>query len=250
MERKLTPAERVALLLLHKKERDGRVRDRIKAVIAYDDGYTYSEIARILLLDDETIRRHIDAYHSEKKLSTGNGGSDGKLTDSESRELIEHLQEITYLYVKDICEYVKRLNFIGGICLNGHRFIYQQVDTVNASTISDFLLKLRQANPGNLKIHVIWDNARYHRNVEVEEIAKRLCIKLHFLPPYSPNLNPIERMWKLMHESVRYNKYYGKFSEFTQSTLEFFKGIGRKKCILRNRITDNFQILHSPLFAS
>ena len=68
--------------------------------------------------------------------------------------------------------------------------------------------------------------------------------------PYSPNLNPVERVWKLMHENVRYNKYYGKFSEFTESTLEFFKTIGRKKTILRARITDNFQILHSPLFAS
>ena len=52
-----------------------------------------------------------------------------------------------------------------------------------------------------------------------------------------------------MHEKVGYNKDYGKFSEFTESTLDFFKSIGRKT-ILRARITDNFQILHSPLFAS
>ncbi len=88
--------------------------------------------------------------------------------------------------------YQKRLNFIGGICLNGHRFTYRQVDTVNASTICDFLWKLRQANPGKFKVHVIWDNARYHRNVEVTDFAKELGIKLHYLPPYSPNLNPVE----------------------------------------------------------
>lgn len=88
------------------------------------------------------------------------------------------------------------------------------------------------------------------RNDEVYRFAKELGIKLHYLPPYSPNLNPVERIWKLMHEKVRYNKYYGKFSEFTESTLDFFKNIGRKKTILRARITDNFQILHSPLFAS
>lgn len=41
------------------KERDKRLCDRIKAVLAYDDGYSYAEISRILLLDDETIRRHI-----------------------------------------------------------------------------------------------------------------------------------------------------------------------------------------------
>ena len=342
MEKLLTTKEREKLITRHRKERDGRTRDRIKAVLAFDDGYSYTEIARILLLDDETIRRHIDDYQREKKLSTANGGSDSKLPDSEARALIDHLKEITYLYVKDICQHVwqeygkefsvsgmtkwlhahefcykkphavpakadrekqkkfiehynrlkkkagkkepiyfadsvhpqhqtqltygwilkgerkeipttayqKRLNFIGGISLNGYRFTYQQVDKVNADTICDFLLKLRRVNPGKYLVHVILDNARYHRNDEVKAFAKELGIKLHYLPPYSPNLNPVERVWKIMHEAVRYNQYYGTFCEFADATLGFFKGIGRKKCILRDRITDNFQILHSPLFAS
>jgi transposase len=111
------------------------------------------------------------------------------------------------------------------------------------------LFKLRQAHPGKYWVHVIVDNARYHQNEEVKEFAKELGIKIHYLPPYSPNLNPVERVWKLMHETVRYNQYYGTFREFADATLGFFKSIGRKKCILRERITDNFQILHSPLFA-
>lgn len=97
----------------------------------------------------------------------------------------------------------------------------------------------------NFKVHVIWDNARYHRNAEVTEFAKALGITLHYLP-YSPNLNPVERIWKLMHESVRYNQYYGKFSEFTDATLGFFKGIGRKKCILRERVTVIFRFYIHP----
>lgn len=342
MEKILTPRKREKLIARHRKERDKRVCDRIKAVLAYDDGYTYSEISRILLLDDETIRRHISDYLKDDRLSTNNGGSDSKLSDKESCQLTGHLQEITYLHVKDICQYVrkqfgkiysvsgmtkwlhdnkfcykkphavpakadkelqkkfikyykrlkakagknepiyfvdsvhpqhqtqltcgwilkgmrkeiattpyqKRLNFIGGIRLDGHRFTYQQVDKVDAYTICDFLLKLRQANPGKYCVHLILDNAGYHRNDEVKEFAKELGIKLHYLPPYSPNLNPIERVWKLMHEAVRYNQYYGTFCEFADATLEFFKSIGRKKCILRERITDNFQILHSPLLAS
>ena len=342
MEKLLTTKEREKLIQRHRKERDGRIRDRIKAVLAFDDGYSYTEIARILLLDDETIRRHIDDYQREKKLSTANGGSDGKLSDRETREFTDHLQDVTYLYVRDICQYAseqygkifsvsgmtkwlhthdfcykkphavpakadrekqkkfiqyynclkkkagnkepiyfadsvhpqhqtqlvygwilkgvrkeiattsgqKRLNFIGGICLNGHRVTYKQVDTVNEYSICDFLWKLRQANPGKFKVHIIWDNAPYHGSHVVKEWAKELGIKIHYLPPYSPNLNPAERLWKLLHESVRYNKYYGKFSEFSGATLNFFKGIGRKKCILRKRITDNFQVLHSPLLAS
>ena len=48
MDRSLTPTERKNLIASHKKERDKRVCDRIKAVLAYDDGYHYSEIAKIL----------------------------------------------------------------------------------------------------------------------------------------------------------------------------------------------------------
>ena len=108
MERRLTIQARADLKIRHKKERDGRVRDRIKAVLAYDNGYNYSEIAKILLLDDETIHRHIKDYWDQKKLSPENGGSASKLNCVESTELIKHLEEITYLYVKDICVYVKK----------------------------------------------------------------------------------------------------------------------------------------------
>jgi len=48
MERRLTTQERLDLKMRHKKERDKRICDRIKAVLAYDDGYNYSEIAKIL----------------------------------------------------------------------------------------------------------------------------------------------------------------------------------------------------------
>jgi transposase len=342
MERQLTIQERTDLKIRHKKERDGRVRDRIKAVLAYDDGYNYSEIAKILLLDDETIHRHIEDYWTQKKLSPENGGSTGKLNRVESTELIEHLEEVTYLYVKDICAYVKRayqkcysisgmtqwlhskgfsykkphvvpakanaeqqqtfieyyndlkakagnkepiyfsdsvhphhqtrlaygwilkgqrkampttgrqywLNFMGGICLNGHRFIYKQADQVNADAIASFLSKLRKQHPGRHKIHLIWDRAGYHRDRSVQQFAKDLGIELHYLPPYSPNLNPIERLWKIMHEQVTYNRYYETFAEFSQATIGFLKAIGRRKLLLRSRITDNFHILNSPLFAS
>jgi len=342
MEKILNSKERIELLTRHRKERDGRIRDRIKAVLAYDEGYSYSEIARILLLDDETIRRHIDDYVGQQKIKTNNGGSDGKLTDKEKSALIELLKENTYLHVKDICAYVekvfdkrytvsgmtkwlqlndfrykkphgvpakadkkrqeefisyyhelkektqdkesiyfadsvhpqhqthlaygwiykgvrkevamtgrqKRLNLIGGICLDGHKIAYTSAEKVDGDSIKLFLRRLRKNHHDKEKIHVVWDNAGYHRSKDVQDYAKELLIELHYLPPYSPNLNPIERLWKIMHEQVTYNKYYEKFSEFTQATLNFFKQISRKKILLRNRITDNFQTLHSPMFAS
>lgn len=341
MERKLSDNERKDLTANHRQERDGKVRDRIKAVLAYDDGYSYSEISRILLLDDETIRRHIKDYFIKNKLAPENGGNLSYLNEDESLELKAHLDEFTYLYVKNICKYVKktfnvsysisgmtkwlhannfsykkphavpakadttnqqlfikkylklkkkagkepiyfadsvhpqhqtklaygwilkgerkeiqttgrqkRINLIGGICLDGHKIIYNQADTINTESIKLFLKQLRKNHAEETKIHIILDNAGYHTSKAVKAYAKKLNIKLHYLPPYSPNLNPIERLWKLMHESVTYNKYYEKFSDFTEAILGFFKTIGRKKSILRKRITDNFQILGEPNFAS
>jgi predicted ArsR family transcriptional regulator len=85
MQNGLSQDERAKLRQLHRKERDGRTRDRIKAVLAYDDGYTYTEISRILLIDDETVRRHIQDYCNENKLSIESGGSDSKLNEKQTQ---------------------------------------------------------------------------------------------------------------------------------------------------------------------
>ena len=341
MYRKLNSEERVNLIKSHRKERNGKIPDRIKAVLLFDKDYSYQKIAEILLLDDETIRRHIKDYFQKNKLAPESGGSESYLSAAETKALIKHLNDETYLYVKEICSYVKkaygisysisgmtkwlyangfrykkphavpakadkqkqqefvnqyeelkktakdepiyfgdsvhpqhqthlaygwipkgkrkevpmtgrqyRLNFIGGICLNGHKVVYEQTDKVNTDSLKLFLLKLRKKHPEGKKIHLILDNAGYHKGKEIQEFAAVNLIELHYLPPYSPNLNPIERLWKIMHEQVSYNKYYEKFAEFTDATLEFFRNVGRRKKILRSRITDNFQILDSPLFAS
>jgi hypothetical protein len=71
----------------------------------------------------------------------------------------------------------RRLNFIGGICLSGHRFTVTQTDKVDAYSICEFLWVLRKANAGRYFVHVIWDNAAYHRNKEVRKWARELGIK-------------------------------------------------------------------------
>ena len=107
MDLKLTDKKCQNLIQRHGQKRDKRICDRIKAVLFFDNGYSYSEIAQLLLLDDETIRRHINDYQQENKLTTHNGGSNGKLSERETRELIEHLAEVAYLRIKDICHYAK-----------------------------------------------------------------------------------------------------------------------------------------------
>ena len=108
-----------------------------------------------------------------------------------------------------------RLNLIGAIDLNNlARAQVKRYEKVNSETIQAFFTELRAENGTNKRIHLILDGAGYHREKVVKDKADELNIKLHFLPPYSPNLNPIERLWKVMNEHVRNNKYFATAKEF------------------------------------
>ena len=100
-----------------------------------------------------------------------------------------------------------------------------------------------EANPAAKTIHLILDNAGYHKSKEFIEWVSETKIKIHYLPPYSPNLNPIERLWKIMHEQITYNRYYEKFCEFKSALVDFFENIGKYREIISSRINDNFQKL-------
>ena len=71
----------------------------------------------------------------------------------------------------------------------------------------DLLKELLRRNPKARVIHVILDNYRIHdsRAVRADLAAWGGRIKLHFLPPYSPNENRIERIWKDLHDNVTRN---------------------------------------------
>ncbi|MFT5317853.1 MAG: transposase [Chlamydiales bacterium] len=71
-------------------------------------------------------------------------------------------------------------------------------------------------------IHVFCDNAGYDRNKAVTAYLENARIKLHVLPLYSPNLNPIERLWKWMKETVIYNNYYEELDDFRTLIHGFF----------------------------
>ena len=67
-------------------------------------------------------------------------------------------------------------------------------------------------------IHIALDNARYQKCDVVRNLATSLGIELIYIPPYSPNLNPIERLWKFVKGKLR-SKYYDDFSVF-KSTID------------------------------
>ena len=107
----------------------------------------------------------------------------------------------------------KRYNVLGAI-----DFITKNVLTVvndsyiTASEVCEMLNKISNNYSGQT-IHVILDNARYQKCKMVQDLANSLNIELVYIPPYSPNLNLIERFWKFVKAELR-SKYYDDFDLF------------------------------------
>jgi transposase len=340
----LSDSERVSLRKQHKYERDKRICDRIKAVLLCDKGWSDTEIASVLLLDEQTIFNHVQEYKTQNKLTCNHKGSEGKLNIFQTEALLEHLDQHIYLHVKDIVAYVQstygisytvagmthwlhnhdfsykkpaivpgkanrdaqqkwiqeyaqlknslqpgeticfldgvhpthntkpaygwirkgilkhirsntgryRLNLSGAIDIFSREIVLQEDERLDAASTLNFLEKLKQAYPQATKVHIFCDNARYYKNKHVQTFLASSKLQMHFLPPYSPNLNPIERLWKFMNENVLYNKYYEKFREFRDAVLGFLQGLnmseGEVKETLKRRVTDNFCLLEEGLY--
>ena len=144
----------------------------------------------------------------------------------------------------------KRMNIMGALNLAEMKVHHQEFLTINAETIINFLTYLTEVMPHGM-INVILDRARYHTCPEVMEwIATQPRLRLHFLPRYSPNLNAIERLWKIMHEHTTNNQYHAHFKQFTEKITEFFEVTFPNNALQwTDRLTDNFQIIGTPTHA-
>jgi len=105
------------------------------------------------------------------------------------------------------------------------------------------LTEIRKDYLSSDTIYIFLDNARYSKNYDVYEYAEKLNIKLIFLPPYSPNLNIIERLWKFLKKTLRKNKYYNTFGKFKKAVFEFFKNINQYDSELKKLLTLKFEII-------
>jgi len=70
---------------------------------------------------------------------------------------------------------------------------------------------------------------------------------LMFLPPYAPNLNLIERLWKYFKKNVLYNHYFETFDEFKQACTHFFDNLDEHHAPLRTLLTEKFQIIEGKV---
>ena len=113
---------------------------------------------------------------------------------------------------------------------------------INAQTVLTWIDALEAAFPDAPEITVYVDNARYFhaRLVKAHLVGKR--VRFVYLPPYSPNLNLIERLWKFCKKRVLCH-FYQTFAQFTAAIDAFFADIGRYRQELATLMTENFELL-------
>ena len=138
----------------------------------------------------------------------------------------------------------RRLNIIGAInAISLEPTIILTEANCDKELILEFLKHLREEYKDKKKITVILDNARYNRAYEVQDYAKENQIELFYLPPYSPNLNLIERLWRFFKKKIMKNKYYKDFKEFEENVSSFFENFDKYNEELKNLLTLNFGII-------
>jgi len=336
MKISLTPEQIEDLERTHRRERDGRVRDRIKAVLLNAEGWNNLQISQALRIRPETVSDHLVDYQESKKLKPTNGGSTSRLDAVQSASLSIHLEEVTYMKVIDVCAYVEgnynvsftiagmtkllhrigfsykkpkgtphkadpekqadfiqyygelidttpadepilfgdgvhptmatkvtygwikkgtdklipttasrtRVNLFGSLDLARMTLTTQAYDTIDSKALAEHFEQLSLEYPLAPKIHLILDRGSYNMSKETREAADKYKIELHHLPAYSPNLNPIERVWKIMNEHVRNNKFFNSAGEFREDVANFFKVTWPQiSQSMIDRVNDSFQIL-------
>lgn len=117
----------------------------------------------------------------------------------------------------------QRLNIHGAMNAETYEVIpLISESSVNTESTIQLLEYLEQLYPLAATIYIILDNAKYHYSKAVQEWEATSRVKLVFLPSYSPELNLIERLWRIFKKKVLYNKYFESFQDFEQACTDFF----------------------------
>ncbi|MBM3136146.1 MAG: IS630 family transposase [Chloroflexi bacterium] len=136
----------------------------------------------------------------------------------------------------------QRFNVLGAIHAISLQVVTFTNETyINAESVAALLHQIATAF-ADLPITIVLDNARYQRCRFIIALAAGLGIELLFLPPYSPNLNLIERLWKFVKKECLYSKYYEKFEPFKNAIIDCLaEADGKHKQKLSSLLTLNFQ---------
>lgn len=337
----LTPQQFDELEYIHKNTHDKRIADRVKVVIALNNGYSYEEIKNILLIDDRSAKRYKKIFlekGTDGLILLNHKGGIPKMTKEQERELSDYLDNRLFPNAFSICDYInkkynihytpeglvitlhrlgysykktkkvpskankenqeefvekyykikknkketEKIYFMDGvhpthnmmpayawirkgvekyvksntgrqrININAiyspedHEIIYIDSQTIDSDSTIELLKKAEFLHPELTKLIIIRDNAKYYCSEKVKEYLKMSKVDFVPLPSYSPNLNLIERLWKLLKKEVMYNKYYEKFLNFRMEIFDFLDNCNTKHIDeLKSLMNEKFHIFES-----
>jgi transposase len=116
----------------------------------------------------------------------------------------------------------EKIGFFGAIDLKTGNLFTKEATTFNGETFGVFVRYLLQSTQG--KIYLILDNARWHRSQNLKDYFElnRDRLLLIFLPAYSPELNPIERVWRITRRQVTHNRYFQSIQDLRSALISQF----------------------------
>lgn len=183
-------------------------------------------------LDEKTVLLFIDGVHPQHNTRTS------RVWSKKGRKK----------YIPSNCGRQK-LNLNGAYSPQWQDVIIRQDETINAQSTINLLKDIRTFYADKEKIYCISDNARYYRSKMVNEFlnTEGQNVEWLFLPPYSPNLNLIERLWKYLRKNAINTFYYEKFDQFREAVFNVIEDLPNRKDQIRSFIGNDFQIIKSAI---
>ncbi|HKB39797.1 MAG TPA: IS630 family transposase [Gemmataceae bacterium] len=137
----------------------------------------------------------------------------------------------------------ERLNCYGAYDFtHGECLLWQDgwCDGERTTRLLEELARWRADKRGRLV--VIWDNAPCHIAKVVKAKAAELGIELVYLPGYSPDLNPVERLWGWLRDEVTRGHCYGSVAELLEAARAFIAGVNRDPVALVDRLWPKLEL--------
>jgi len=119
----------------------------------------------------------------------------------------------------------KRQSLIGAVDPDEGIVHVAFADNLRSLAFQHFLEGLLVHFPPSKKLSLVLDNARAHHAKSLEPFLELMKhrLELVFLPPYSPELNPMEWFWKFLRKNVTHNTFFPSFKEFQRSLIKFIR---------------------------
>lgn len=128
----------------------------------------------------------------------------------------------------------KSVACFGAVSLRTGKFVRSMCEKFDARTFEVFLKKLLRHRSRGKRMVIVLDNARYHHAILLAPLLRkyRKVLTLLFLPPYSPQLAPIERVWKLARRLATHNRFFATLDELLRAVESCFDWWGKPNAVL------------------